>query len=132
MMITTDHLQIIADLTARLCECRLDDMKANNADKAPELFGRLLGAYQSHVAEVDAGVFEIAPDAGVLATQTDCAPVPTFTRCRGCQSHRQNHGESDNGAVMEYCSKDGCSLLPDGESCGQFRHQTQQDALESV
>ncbi len=132
-MITTDHLQIIADLTARLCECRLDDMSANNADKAPELFGWLLRAYQSYVAEVDAGVFEIAPDAGASATVLDASgnPMPTFTRCRGCQSHRSGTAAL-TGQTQEYCNEDGLCLRPDGTACNQYFAKTRHDALESV
>ena len=144
-MITTENLQIIADLTERLCECSCGDMETHNTDKAPELFGGLLRAYQAYVAEVDAGRFDYGPvEEWVFETHApppdyvpdgwkappDAQPfaiVPEVTRCRGCQSYRHATG-AWTGTACEYCNQDGLPLRPDEEPCSEYKPKTHQDA----
>ena len=98
MSITIEELREIADMTVRLCEIELDGQMAHSTDKAPALFAGLLRAY--------------------------AAIAPEYTRCRGCQNYRRNHGESDNGAVMEYCNKDGLPIFRDGVCCAEYQPKT--------
>jgi hypothetical protein len=97
---------------------------------AAELMDMLDNVHVSFALPIEPGVPEGRTNAtrgkSASATVLDASgnPMPTLERCRTCQSYRANHGESDNGAVMEYCNKDGLCLLADGQSCGQFRHQT--------
>jgi hypothetical protein len=62
---------------------------------------------------------------GREADAQPAATVPTFDRCRTCQSYRANYGESDGHGVMEYCADVGPQLIMDGLVCYQYIAKTQ-------
>jgi hypothetical protein len=145
MSITIEELREIADMTVRLCEIEVDGQVAHSTDKAPELFGGLLRAYQAEAGEVaiddappanpfalpglpkgweaatrgESFIATALKDAGWKAPDAQPpAIVPEYTRCRGCQSYRMS------GEGVEYCNEDGLPIFHDGVCCGEYQPKT--------
>jgi hypothetical protein len=102
MTLTEQALNVIADMTVRMCELRVDGQVAHDHDGAPGLFRALLEAYQ---AAGDVSAIQGVP----VSALKQAAPIPI---CDWCGKTQPVLGGVDYGPPRRVADPETGAILP--------------------